>query len=92
MLYRCRACGAPLSNGSRLYCSEKCRQRGKRMKTRKNCQYCGKEFLTFRKNMQKYCTKSCSVKRQRQRGNYIGRVNPLLPYVRMDISCKGAKV
>jgi len=89
MMNRCRVCGIHIENGHKFYCSEACRQRKKRMKTRKECLYCGGEFLTFRKNSQKYCSRQCM---KRQMGRRNASANPLMPYVRIGISCKGAKV
>lgn len=88
MIY-CRACGIALKDRKQQFCSEKCRHDIKHMKTRKTCLYCGKEYLTFKKN-KIYCTRACGVKNSNQRHRCLGEVNPLLPYVSMGISCKGA--
>lgn len=91
MNFQVCVCGKPaVKEQGWRYCSDECKTKAKRMKTRKNCLHCGKEFFTFKKNLQKYCSHGCMVKHKNQRHRVLGDVNPLMPYVRMGISCKGA--
>lgn len=77
---RCAICGKVIEVKSigkkRLYCSDRCRYLAwkeknkdwKRKRTKPSiCLYCGKEFLGYSCHHQKFCSRECLHKYQRER-------------------------
>lgn len=65
----CPVCGKRLpvdgkgKGRTKIYCSMECRVMAHREKnkTKRNCEYCGKEFWTYGKKFVKYCSSECYI-------------------------------
>lgn len=76
----CQQCGEKFiispSRKKCRYCSENCKEYARYVS--RTCKWCSREFLTTRKNQQKYCSKFCRSERNRARLREKYRQSPYI--------------